>query len=230
MQRDHVPFGEFGIPPHALSAAHLGRVTSVDDPAHLARVKVELYALDAPRDVAMWARVASPFAGAKRGGFFIPQKGDEVLVVFVNADARAPVVVGGLWNGGAKPPETVQGGVDRWTLTGKAGTKISIVEESAAKARIKCETPNGVTFTLTDEGGGKVEIVCGPNTVKMDSSGVSVKAASTVSVDAATVNVKAVSVQVNAPISNFSGVLRCSMLLTNLVISPMYTPGLGNIL
>src|SRR5690349_11880745 len=93
---------DLAIPSHQLTAAHLGRVTSVDDPEKLARVKVELYALDTARDIAVWARVASPFAGASRGGFFIPQIDDEVLVVFVNGDARAPIVVGGLWNGSAK--------------------------------------------------------------------------------------------------------------------------------
>jgi len=229
MRRDALPLGEFPVPPHTLAAAHLARVTSVDDPAHLARVKVELYATDTSRDVAIWARVACPFAGAKRGGFFIPQEGDEVLVVFANGDARAPVVVGGLWNGNAQPPETISGRVDRWTITGKAGTKISIVEESDATAKIRCETPGGVTLTMTDEGGGKVEIVCAGNTVKIDSGGVSVQAAAKVSVQAANVDVSAGSVKVDAALSNFSGVVKCDVLQTNAVISSSYTPGAGNI-
>ncbi|HEU4621369.1 MAG TPA: phage baseplate assembly protein V [Burkholderiaceae bacterium] len=229
MKRDALPFGEFGVPPYALAHAHLGRVTSVNDPDHAARVQVELYAADTDRDVAIWARVASPFAGKNRGGFFIPQEGDEVLVVFVNGDSRAPVVVGGLWNGKSTPPERISGKVDRWSITGKAGTKISIIEQSDATATIKCETPGGVTLTRTDEGGGKVEIVCGANTVKLDTSGVSVRAAAKVSVQASTVDVTAGSVKVDAAMSNFSGIVKCDVLQTNAVVGVSYTPGAGNV-
>lgn len=226
MRRDDLPFS---IPAHSLAAAHLGRVTSVNDPEGLARVQVELYALDADRDVAIWARVASPFAGSARGGFFIPQEDDEVLVVFVGGDARAPVVVGGLWNGNAKPPETISGRVDRWTLTGKAGTRIAIIEESDATAQVKISTPGGVTMTLTDEAGGKVEIVCAGNTVTIDPSGVSVQAAAKVSVQASSIEMTAAMVKVNAAISTFSGVVKCDTLIATAVVSTSYTPGAGNV-
>src|SRR5690606_19495183 len=103
----------FGVPTHALGVPYLARVTSADDPERLARVKVELYNFDTERDVAMWARVAVPFAGGERGAFFIPSVGDEVVVVFLNGDARAPIVVGSLWNGSQRPPETIGDRVDR---------------------------------------------------------------------------------------------------------------------
>jgi uncharacterized protein involved in type VI secretion and phage assembly len=231
MKRDAIGFGApFGVPPHALDAAHLGRVTSVDDPESLARVKVELYNMDTSRDVSLWARVAAAFAGADRGAFFLPQPGDEVLVVFVNGDPRAPVVVGGLWNGTDRPPESVSGGrVDRWTITGKAGTKIAIVEETDATAKIQCTTPAGVSVCMTDEGGGKVEIVCAGNTITVDSGGVSVRAAATVSVQASRVNVSAATVNVDAAVSSFSGVVRCDVMQATTVIASTYTPGAGNI-
>jgi uncharacterized protein involved in type VI secretion and phage assembly len=219
----------FAVPAHALSTAYLARVTDVNDPASLARVKVELYNTDTATDVALWARVAVPFAGGNRGAFFIPQVGDEVLVVFVNGDARAPIVVGSLWNGTDAPPESLSGRVDRWTITGKAGTKISIVEESDATAKIKLETPNGVIFTMTDEGGGKIEVVCAGNTIKIDSAGVSVQAAAKVSVQAANVEVSAGMVKVDAAMSKFSGVVKCDVLQATTVIASTYTPGAGNI-
>jgi len=229
MKRDAIPAGDFAVPIHALGAAHLARVTDVNDPLNLARVKVELYATDTERDVSLWARVACPFAGDRRGGFFIPDVNDEVLVVFVNGDPRAPVVVGGLWNGSAEPPEQLNGRVDRWTITGKAGTKISIIEESDATATIKCETPGGVTLTITDEAGGKVEVVGASNTITVDSGGVSVQAAAEVSVQASTVRVSAGSVTVDSAIATFSGVVSCNVLQATSVISSSYTPGAGNI-
>lgn len=230
MKRDAFdPAAPFGVPAHALGTAHLARVTDVNDPQSLARVKVELYNTDTASDVAIWARVAVPFAGNNRGAFFIPQPGDEVLVVFVNGDARAPVVVGSLWNGADAPPESLSGRVDRWTITGKAGTRIAIVEESDATAKIECETPAGVKLTMTDEGGGKVEIQCAGNTVKIDTGGVSVQASAKVSVQASNVDVSASMVKVDAAMSKFSGIVKCDVLQATTVIASTYTPGAGNV-
>ena len=229
MKRDTLPFTDFTVPAHALGAAYLARVTDVNDPENLARVKVELFGLDTTSDVALWARVASPFAGNKRGGFFIPQPDDEVLVVFVNGDPRAPIVVGGLWNGASAPPESLNGKVDRWSITGRAGTRIAIVEESDATCKIECETPGGVKLTMTDDAGGKVEIKCAGNTVTIDSSGMSLQAPAKVKVSASSVDVSAGLVKVDAAMSKFSGVVQCDTLITNAVISTSYTPGAGNI-
>lgn len=229
MPRDTLPLSSFGVPLHALALPYLGRVTDVNDPEQLARVKVELYALDTDADVALWARVASPFAGANRGGFFIPQEGDEVLVVFVGGDARHPVVVGGLWNGAAAPPETLNGRVDRWSLTGKAGTRIAIVEESDATCMIECSTPGGVALSLTDSSGGTVTIECAGNTITIAPAGITVESPAKVKVQAASVEVTAAMVKVDAAMSNFSGVVKCDTLITNAVVSTSYTPGAGNI-
>ena len=57
-------------------------------------------------DIEPWARVAAPVAGDKRGVFFIPQEGDEVLVAFNHGDIREPYIVGSLWNGKDDPPAT----------------------------------------------------------------------------------------------------------------------------
>lgn len=224
MKRD-----DLQVPMHALALPYLARVVDVNDPLNLARVKVELYAMDTTSEVALWARVACPFAGAGRGGFFIPQPDDEVLVVFVGGDARHPIVVGGLWNGAAAPPESLSGRVDRWSITGKAGTRIAIVEESDATATIECSTPGGVTLKMTDEAGGKVTIECAGNTVTIDPQGVAVQASAKVSVQAATVEVSAAMVKVDAGMSKFSGVVKCDTLIANAVLSSSYTPGAGNI-
>lgn len=229
MSRDTLPFIDFGVPAHALAMPYLGRVTDVDDPERLARVKVELYALDTDADAALWARVACPFAGANRGGFFIPQEGDEVLVLFVGGDARHPVVVGSLWNGASAPPETLNGRVDRWSLTGKAGTRIAIVEESDATCKIECSTPGGVALSLTDASGGTVTIECAGNTITIAPAGITVESPAKVTVQAASVEVTAAMVKVDAAMSNFSGVVKCDTLITNAVVSTSYTPGAGNI-
>lgn len=210
-------------------------VVSVDDPEGLSRVQVKISVFDgvADHDAAVWARVATAFAGAERGAFFIPDVDDEVLVVFVNGDARLPVVVGSLWNGSAKPPEQLGGSgdsVDRWTITGKAGTKIAIIEESANETRIELKTPGGVTATLKDTDGGAIELEAAGSTITVDTGGVSVKSPGTVSVEASEVTVtSARPMNVKAPMAEFSGVVKCLALDTTTVSGKTYTPGAGNI-
>lgn len=203
----------------------------MQDPQNLARVQVRLVTLDADGEALIWARVAVPFAGADRGALFIPDVDDEVLVTFVAGDSRHPIVIGGLWNGGAPPPERFPGNrVDRWTITGKAGTRIAIVEERGGVEKIELSTPQGVKGTLTDDGGGSItfEDTSG-NRVTLDPQGVSIEATSRVRVQASQVQVDAGMVTVNAGMSQFSGVVKCDVLQATTVISTMYTPGVGNI-
>jgi len=218
--------------PGLFHSSYLAKVVSVQDPDHLSRVQVRLINFDGVNghDAPIWARVVTPFAGADRGAFFIPDVDDEVLVTFLNGDSRYPLVMGGLWNGNASAPEQLGGDrVDRWTIVGKAGTRIAIVEESASQATISFTTPNGVTGELTDTGGGKIKFEAAGTTITVDSSGVSVQTPSKVSVQASQVQVSAGQVSVDSALSSFSGVVRCDVLQATTVIASTYTPGAGNI-
>jgi uncharacterized protein involved in type VI secretion and phage assembly len=218
--------------PGLLRGAYLAEVVSVDDPDRRSRVQVRLHAFDGVdgQDGPLWARVAVPFAGADRGAFFLPDVGDEVLVTFVHGDTRLPVVIGGLWNGRDSAPEELGGDrVDRWTIVGKAGTRIAIVEETASTATISLTTPGGVRAELTDEGGGRIEMEAAGTTITVDSSGVSVQTPGSVKVQASRVEVTAPQVTVDAAMSRFSGVVRCDVMQATTVIATTYTPGAGNI-
>ena len=214
--------------------ALLAQVVSVQDPDGLNRVQVKLLSYDGVSDQVsdLWARVAVPFAGGNRGAFMIPEVGDEVLVTFVNGDSRFPVVIGSLWNGSDQAPETLGGSgneIDRWTIVGKAGTRIAIEEPASGQPTIKLTTPNGVSAELTDMGGGKIECKGAGTTITVNSSGVSIQCPALVKVQASTVEVKAGMVTVDAAMSKFSGVVKCDTLITNAVVSTSYTPGAGNI-
>lgn len=222
----------FEKPAGVWAASYLAEVVSVEDPDRLTRVQVRLLNCDGldDQDGPVWARVAVPFAGANRGAFFLPDVGDEVLVVFLNGDPRCPMVVGGLWNGRDQAPDSLPGDrVDRWTITGKAGTKFSLVEEQSGQETIIFETPAGVKGTLTDEAGGKIKLEAAGNTVTMETSGITIQAAAKVTVQASQVDVSAGMVTVDAGMSRFSGVVQCDTLITNTVVSASYTPGAGNI-
>ena len=219
------------------AGAFLGTVVSVQDPQQRNRVQVRLYNVDGAtdQDAPVWARVAAPFAGKERGAFFIPDVGDEVLLVFLSGDPRFPIVIGSLWNGTDTAPETLGGAgdsVDRWTITGKAGTRIAIVEESAATATIKFSTPGGLTGTMTDEGGGSITFTNSTaNSVTIDSSGISLSAPTgKVQITAASeVDITAPSVNVSAGISTFTGIVQCDVMIATTVVGTTYTPGAGNV-
>lgn len=220
--------------PIAADDLHLAKVTSVNDPAGLNRVEIRLlsHSGSPQQDGTLWARVAVPCAGSNKGAFLIPDVGDEVVVSFINGDSRYPVVLGSLWNGNDTAPETLGGSgnaVDRWTLVGKAGTRIAIEEESPSTATIKFTTPGGVSCELTDAGGGKIELKAAGTTVTINTQGVTVNTPLVVKVQATQVTVSAAQVKVDAPISTFSGVVQAQTVITNSVVSASYTPGAGNI-
>ena len=224
--------GPATMPEAARAGAHLGEVVSVQDPDRLGRVQIRLFGFDGvgEQDAPVWARVAVPFAGDGRGAFLIPDVGDEVVVVFVNGDPRWPLVVGSLWNGGARPPERLPGAqVDRWTLVSKAGSRIAIVEESAGRETISLTTPGGVSAELMAQGGGRIRLEIPGTSVTLEASGVSVQTGGQVEVQASTVTVTAGTVTVNAAMATFSGMVQCQTLQATTVISSIYTPGVGNI-
>ncbi len=224
------PLGAFANPLHWLTSPKLGKVTSVQDPQSLSRVQVRLHAPDADGEALVWARVAVPYAGDEYGAFMIPDVSTEVLVIFVGDDPAWPVVVGSLWNGATHVPETIGGAsVDRWTLTGKNGTRIAIVEQAAGQEKVEIETPNGVKATLTDAAGGSLTLTTGQHTATFDTSGVTIDTSANVQVNASQVNVTAGQVSVNAAMAQFSGVVQCSTLIATTVVGTSYTPGAGNV-
>lgn len=214
-------------------AAYLAKVVSVQDPDSLNRVQVRIYNCDGntDEDAPVWARVSMPFAGANKGAFLFPDTGDEVLVVFLSGDVRFPVVIGSFWNGSDSAPDQFGSSVDKWTFTGKNGTKIAILEEQSGQETIKFTTPGGQTGKLTDASGGTIELSnSGGSSIKIDSQGITINSASKVKITASgQVEVSASMVKVDAAMSKFSGVVKCDVLQATTVVASTYTPGAGNI-
>ena len=50
------------------------------------------------------ARITTLMSGKDRGWWCLPEKDDEVAVMFEHGDPRRPIVIGGLWNGQDTPP------------------------------------------------------------------------------------------------------------------------------
>lgn len=108
----------------------VGVVTNTKDPDTLGRIKVKFPWLS-DTDESNWARVASPMAGKERGFFFPPEVNDEVLIAFDHDDVNYPYVMGYLWNGKDKPPETNADGKNHKRLIkSRSGHLIELNDES----------------------------------------------------------------------------------------------------
>ena len=118
-------------------------VTDNKDPQKLGRVKVK-YPVLSDVDTSWWAPIIMLGAGKNRGWFFIPEKDDEVLVLFEHGDLNRPIVVGALWNGKDKPADKNPGGNPRRVIRSRQNSKITfddaqmklIIEDGTSKGKI----------------------------------------------------------------------------------------------
>ncbi len=207
-------------------------VLDIKDPNNTGRVKITLpWSSDTgSQRYEAWARLATLMGGNNRGSWFIPDVNDEVLVGFEGGDPRRPYVLGGLWNGSDSPPQTMDGGGQNnlKVLRSRNGVKITL-DDSSGQEKFLVETPGGQKITLQD-GPGSVEVDdSNGNSVKLQTSGITVNASAKVTVSATMLEVSASMVTVNAGMSKFSGVVQADTVICNSIVSASYTPGAGNI-
>jgi uncharacterized protein involved in type VI secretion and phage assembly len=81
----------------------IGKVESVKDPQGEGRILVEFPWMEG-KSQSYWAPPATLMSGGGRGSWFMPEKGDEVLIAFDHGDVNHPFIIGFLWNGVDKPP------------------------------------------------------------------------------------------------------------------------------
>jgi uncharacterized protein involved in type VI secretion and phage assembly len=224
--------GGDGVSADRLYGAYPALVTDIADPDGQGRVAVSLpWASDADGagSLTVWARLATLAAGNGRGTWFVPDVGDEVLVVFEQGDASRPYVIGSLWNGRDRPPHSMDGaGRNREkVIRSRNGVTITL-DDNDGQERIVLETPGGQKLTLHD-GPGSVEIVdSNGNSVKLGSAGVVVAASAKLTLTASTIRLSAGSLTVDGS-TTFSGQVKCDTLVANSVVSSSYTPGAGNV-
>jgi phage baseplate assembly protein gpV len=241
------------------------------------RVRVEYVQIEMGLE-SPWAYVATPLAGSNRGMLFMPEVGDEVLVVHGNNDFDHPYVIGYLWNGQQRSPETEP---EMRVIKTPGGHQLRFEDKNGTK-KVILKSDGNRSLTLDDQPGlGRIEVKSGGNeilmddnpagtliklqagtavgvaimmnatpvpslaisvggttTVTIDASGVSVTTASLANITctsailtaAAALTINAPALSVNSGFVNVAGVLQCATLVTNAVVSPLYTPGLGNLL
>jgi uncharacterized protein involved in type VI secretion and phage assembly len=120
----------------------LGTVTNNKDKDGLNRVQVKLPWIGNGEE-GPWARVVMPMAGNNRGLYFLPDPGDEVLVLFDRGDVRFPYVIGALWNGKDKAPANNDDGSNNLRIIrSRSGHVVSFNDEPGKEA-----------FTIVDASG-----------------------------------------------------------------------------
>lgn len=200
-------------------------VTDLVDPDNLGRVEVKFPWLgsDGDREVRAWATLISPYADNDQGFQALPEVDSQVVVAFEAGNLRRPYVVGACWNGRESLPVAPEAPNNKRVIKTRSQ---SILEFD--------DTQGAAKITLSLQSGHKLELNDAAQTVTLTHSNGSVvrfTAAGQIEIQAnATVEVTAAALNVHAPVATFDGMVNCTTLTASVgVVSPMYTPGVGNI-
>ena len=179
----------------AIHGLQVGIVTDLVDPDGEDRVQIKCPIIDNNSD-GIWARIASLDAGEKRGIFFRPEIGDEVIVGFINDNPNYAIVLGML-NSSAKPaPLTASNDNPEKGFITRSEIKFVFNDQ---KKSVVLETPGGKKITVDDDAGEiKLEdensnvIKMNADGIKMESNGkISLKAAQDLTIEGMNVSIKA---------------------------------------
>ncbi len=137
-----------------------------------------------------WARVATPMAGQKRGMFFMPQEGEEVLVTFNHGYINEPYIVGSLWNGHDVPKEeTASDPIHQRAIRTPEGHEIAF-DDAAYTVTVKSGRGQSVVL-----GPDKIEIALDKDKttlITLEQGGkLTIKASQSISLEAPTINIQA---------------------------------------
>ncbi len=178
-------------PEARLYGVTVGVVTNNQDPDGLGRVKVKFPWLSDDVE-SHWARVVTPMAGNDRGLFFLPEVDDEVLVAFEHGSPEFPYVLGALWNGKDKAPESNDDGENNMrTIKSRSGhvvrlddtdgsEKIEIVDGSGANSIVISTADNTITITADAD----ITIESGSGKLILSGNGIEIKSQADVKVEA----------------------------------------------
>jgi uncharacterized protein involved in type VI secretion and phage assembly len=174
--------------PHFGSHLVVGIVTNNSDPESLGRVRVSYPALG-PDIESAWAPIVSVAAGNARGVMMLPVVGEEVLVGFEHGDTTRPYVLGSLFNGVDVPGDKLTQNEDGSFAVQSdhqiyAESKEDMTLKSGGGLTIDISSDSGLTTggslnikanqDVTIEGTMSVTIKCGPSSVQISPSGVTV--------------------------------------------------------
>jgi uncharacterized protein involved in type VI secretion and phage assembly len=219
-------------------------VTDSADPESLGRVEVHFPWLGgADRDLRAWATLCSSYAYDDQTPMVLPEVGSQVVVAFEAGDLRRPYILGAAWNSTAAQPERRPSGDDHLrVLKTRSGSRLEF-DDAGDNPKITLVTPQGYRVVLDDSARKASVSTASGHEVTLDdtvervdvvhASGCTVTLSTTSVTILGNVSVEVIApkVKVDASLAEFSGVLKAdTMIATTSVVSPSYTPGVGNLL
>ncbi len=180
----------------AVHGLQIGLVTQLEsDPDGEDRIKIKCPMIDKDSE-GIWARIASLDAGEKRGAFFRPEIGDEVIVGFINGNPNDAVVLGML-NSSAKPAP-IQAKDDNHEKGFVTRSEMKFIFNDEKKS-VVLETPAGKKITVDEDAGiikledeNSNKLTMDSDGIKMESNGkIEIKAAQDVKIEGMNVSIKA---------------------------------------
>jgi len=200
-------------------------VTDLVDPDSLGRIELKFPWLgtDGDSDVRAWATLLSPYADNDQGFQVLPEVDSQVVVAFEAGNLRRPYIVGSCWNGVEALPEAAEQANNIRVLKTRAGSVLEFDDsQGAAKVTLQMESGHKLvlddsarTVTLSHSDGHVITFTAG--------GAVEIQANSTIELTATALNV-------HAPVATFDGIINCTTMIASVgVVSPMYSPGVGNL-
>jgi Rhs element Vgr protein len=158
----------------AVNGLQIGVVTALqDDPDGEDRIRVRLPLVSNSQD-GVWARLATLDAGSSRGTFFRPEIDDEVVVGFLDADPRFPVVLGQCHSSARAAPEPGSDDNDVKGYVSRSKLKVTFDDD---RISITLETPAGNRLTLSDDDKSIALVDQHGNSITLDDGGITLTSA-----------------------------------------------------
>lgn len=199
-------------------------VTNLVDSANLGRVEVSLPWLgtDGNRDVRAWATLCTPYADNNQGLEILPEVGSQVLVAFEAGNLRRPYIIGAAWNGQESLPSSPDAANNLRVWQSRSGSRLEFDDSTPPKVSVTMKSGHKVVL---DDAAQQITITHAMGcSITLTATGIEINANVSVDVTAPMVNV-------NAAVSTFSGIVEAQTVIADsFVISPAYTPGVGNLL
>jgi uncharacterized protein involved in type VI secretion and phage assembly len=199
-------------------------VSNILDPENLGRVEVNFPWLGSSGDgVSAWSTLTSPYADDDQGLQIMPEVGSQVVVAFEAGNLRRPYILGSCWNGKATPPKTVEQANNIRVIKTRSGSELEF-DDSDGSAKVTLKMASGHELVMDDSASTITLTHASGHVINFSAAGaIEITANSTVELNAAAFNV-------HAPVATFDGIINCQTLIAGTaVVSPMYSPGVGNI-
>lgn len=158
-----------------VNGLQIGVVSKIeDDPDSEFRLLVRTPMISEKED-GVWARVALLDAGMKRGTYFRPEVGDEVVLGYLNDDPRDPIVLGSLHSSKNESPIQPTKENDEKGIFSRSEMKFTFDDE---KKLITIQTADDANKILLDEENGGIFIEDeNGNKIEMTSDGITIESA-----------------------------------------------------